>query len=61
MIIISDLHHSPIQEVTKPAAATVVGGGLFPDININVDIDVAAIVQINAFTNNTNNYANVKF
>ncbi len=61
MIIISDLHQSPIQEITEPEKVTVVGGRspLFPDIN--VDIDIAAIIQINAFTNNTSNYANVKF
>ncbi len=61
MIIVADLHQSRIQEVTELEMTKVNGGvsPLFPDININVGIVVAPVIQINAFTSNTSNYANI--
>lgn len=61
MIIISDLNDSYIEKVTKPEASNIIGGvsPLTPSISINVNIDFVNIIQINAFTNNVNNYANV--
>jgi hypothetical protein len=61
MIIISDLNDSYIQEITPAETPAIFGGksDFFPDINIAI----ISVVQINALTNYTNNYAdvNIKF
>jgi hypothetical protein len=61
MIIISDLNETYMQEVTAAETPSIFGGksDFFPDINIAV----VSVIQVNAFTNYTNNYAdvNIKF
>jgi hypothetical protein len=61
MIIISDLNDNYIQEITAAETPTIFGGksDFFPDINIAI----ISVVQINALTNYTSNYAdiNIKF